>query len=159
MPIRTVVLTISDSRSRRPAADRGGPAVIDQLPHLDGHLVHRDIIPDQIDAIRPAVQAWLTRSDLILTTGGTGVAPRDVTPEALAPLIDRPLPCFGELMRLHAFDANPLTIASRSGAGVSGSTLIVWLPGSPRAARECLTWLAPAIKHVCQLLRGEVAGH
>ena len=159
MSYRTVVLTFSDSRSRAEAEDLSGPAVIDQLPLFDGHLIHRDIIPDEIEQIRSAVRLWLSRSDVILTTGGTGVAPRDVTPEAVEPLIDRPLPGFGEIMRTRAYEASPLSIVSRGGAGVAGSTLIVWLPGSVKAVRECLTWLAPSVRHVCQLLRGEPSGH
>lgn len=155
MPFRTVVLTISDSRSRGDAEDRSGPAITEQLSLLDAALVHRQIVPDEVEAIRTAVRTWLGRADLILATGGTGVAARDVTPEAVAPLIERPLPGFGEAMRLHGFAGNPLTILSRGGAGVIGTTLVVWLPGSVKAASECVTWLAPAIKHACGLLRGE----
>ncbi len=157
MPFRTVVLTISDSRSRGEAEDRSGPAITEQLALLDAALIHREIVPDEVEAIRAAVKTWLGRADLIITTGGTGVAARDVTPEAIEPLVERRLPGFGEAMRLHAFDRNPLTVVSRGGAGVAGTTLIVWLPGSVRAAKECIGWLAPAIKHVCGLLRGETA--
>lgn len=159
MPIRTVVLTISDSRSRGEAPDLGGPTAIEMLALFDGALVHRAIIPDEIAPIRAAVETWLGRCDLILTTGGTGVAPRDVTPDAIAPLIERSLPGFGEVMRLRAFDDKPLSIASRGGAGIARDTLILWLPGSPNGVRECLVWLAPALKHVCTLLRGGESGH
>lgn len=159
MPNRTVVLTISDSRSRGEARDLTGPALIEALPLFDGLLIHRQIIPDEAETIRETVRSWCGRADVIITTGGTGVAPRDVTPEAIEPLIDRPLPGFGEIMRTRAFDATPLAIVSRGGAGMSGTTLIIWLPGSLKAARECIGWLAPGMRHVCQLIRGEPAGH
>ncbi|MCG3128590.1 MAG: Molybdopterin adenylyltransferase [Phycisphaerae bacterium] len=159
MPLRTAVLTISDSRSRGEKPDLGGPAVVDMLAALDAVLVHRDVVPDEVGTIRAAVEAWLGRCDLIVTTGGTGVAPRDVTPDALGPLIERSLPGFGEVMRLRGFEANPLSVASRSGAGIARGTLVLWLPGSPRGVRECLEWLAPAIRHVAALLHGTDAGH
>lgn len=152
---RAVVFTISDRCARGEREDRSGPAAIELLPSLDALLVHREIIPDEAPQIRRAVSTWLARANLLIATGGTGVAPRDVTPEALAPLIERPLPGFGEVMRLRAFERNPLSITSRGGAGVAGSSLLIWLPGSPKATRECLEWLATPIKHVCVLLRGE----
>jgi len=154
MSSRAVVLTISDRCARGEAQDVSGPAAIEALPDLDATLVHREIIADERDRIHGAVRTWIDRCELIITTGGTGVAPRDVTPEALAPLIERPLPGFGEAMRLRAFDRAPLSIVSRGGAGIAGKTLIVWLPGAPRAVKECLEWLAPAIRHVCQFLTG-----
>lgn len=159
MSHRAVVLTISDSRSRGQAADASGPAVIDQLPLLDAGLIHREIIADEIDAIRNAAQTWIGRCEMIIATGGTGIATRDVTPEALEPLIEKALPGFGEMMRMRAVERKPLSIVSRSGAGIAKGTLLLWLPGSPGAVRECVTWLAPAIKHVCQFLTGGVVEH
>lgn len=154
---RAVVLTVSDRCAAGQRADRSGPTAIELLPSLDALLVHREIVPDESPQIRRVVSAWLNRADLILTTGGTGVAPRDVTPEALAPLIDRPLPGFGEVMRMRAYERNPMSVTSRSGAGIAGSSLVIWLPGSPKAVSECIEWLATPIKHVCALLRGEAA--
>ncbi|QOJ15501.1 MAG: MogA/MoaB family molybdenum cofactor biosynthesis protein [Planctomycetia bacterium] len=157
MKLRAVVLTISDSRSAGQAEDRGGPAILEQLPALDAIAVHREIVPDEVERIRATAGAWINRCDVILATGGTGIALRDVTPEALAPLIERALPGFGELMRVAHADKNPLSIVSRSGAGVSGRTLIVWMPGKPTAVTECLTLLAPAIRHACRILRGDTS--
>ncbi|MBK8913645.1 MAG: MogA/MoaB family molybdenum cofactor biosynthesis protein [Phycisphaerales bacterium] len=157
MKLRAVVLTISDSRSAGKAEDRGGPAILEQLPALDAVAVHREIIPDDVERIRAVVSTWIDRTDVILTTGGTGIAARDVTPEALAPLIERALPGFGELMRVANAERNPLSILSRSGAGVAGATLVVWMPGKPSAVTECLLLLAPAIRHACQVLRGDSA--
>lgn len=158
MQNRAVILTISDRVSRGEAVDLSGPAIIESLPALDATAIHREVVPDEVERIRAVAGAWVDRCTLLLSTGGTGIAPRDVTPEALAPLVQRALPGFGEVMRLRAFDRLPTSILSRSGAGVSGRTLLLWLPGSPRAVRECLEWLAPAIKHTCAMLRGET-GH
>ena len=155
MKNRAVVLTISDRCSRGNAVDSAGPALIENLPALEAHLIHREVLPDEAVRIHDTAAVWIGRTELLLTTGGTGVAPRDVTPEALAPLVERPLPGFGEVMRMHSFAHTPLSIASRGGAGVTKRTLIVWLPGSPKAVRECIDLLAPAIRHVCQFLRGE----
>ncbi|MCA9244021.1 MAG: MogA/MoaB family molybdenum cofactor biosynthesis protein [Phycisphaerales bacterium] len=155
MPNRAVVITVSDRCAAGAQRDESGPAIIDALPALESQLVHREIVADDVDAIRDRVTAWLGRAELILLTGGTGVAERDVTPDAIEPLLERRLPGFGEVMRLEAFKRTPLSIVSRSGGGIARKTLIVWLPGSPRGARECVQWLAPAIRHVCGFLRGE----
>lgn len=159
MAYRAVVLTISDSRSRGEAEDRGGPAILEQLPALDAVLVHREIIPDEIDRIRAVAQNWIGRCDMLLTTGGTGIAARDVTPEALTPLLERELPGFGEVMRINAFARQPLSVLSRGGGGVAAGTLLVWLPGQPVGVTECLTWLTPAIRHACRMLRGDTQVH
>lgn len=150
-----MVITISDRCAAGQAEDRSGPALIDRLAALDADLVHREIVPDDADRIRQVVQVWTGRCELILATGGTGVSDRDVTPEAVQPLIERPLPGFGEIMRMKAFDRLPQSILSRAGAGIRGRTLIVWLPGSAKGAAECIEWLTPAIRHACQFLRGE----
>ncbi len=92
---------------------------------------------------------------LVVTTGGTGVGPRDVTPEALRPLFDRELPGFGEIMRTGSYSRTPLSIISRGGAGLVGRTLIVMLPGSPRGVRECLELIGPAVKHLLKILSSE----
>lgn len=154
MPIRAAVITISDRCAAGQAEDRSGPAIIERLPDLDAALVHRETIPDDLPRIQALVKSWINRCDLLVTTGGTGVAPRDVTPEAIQPLVERPLPGFGEIMRTKAFDRTPMSIVSRGGAGLAGQTLILWLPGSPKAVKECLEWLGPAIRHACEFLAG-----
>ncbi len=154
MPTRAVVLTISDRCAAGAAEDRSGPALIEHLDDLHASLIHREIIPDDADRIAAAVAAWIGRCDVILATGGTGVAKRDVTPDAIQPLIERPLPGFGEAMRMSVFPRNPLSVLSRAGAGIASATLIVWLPGSPRACQECIQSLAPAIQHVVAFLGG-----
>jgi molybdopterin adenylyltransferase len=154
MPNRAVVLTISDRSAAGTREDRSGPVLIESLAGVDAVLVHRQIVPDEAAAIRDVVRGWLGRCELILTTGGTGIAPRDVTPEAIEPLLEKRLPGMGEVMRLRAFERLPTSILSRSGAGIAGGTLIVYLPGSPKAVRECMEWLSPAIRHACALLAG-----
>lgn len=151
---RAVVITISDRCAGGQAVDESGPAIIERLGGLDASVVHREVVPDDVERIRATVEGWLGRVQLIVTTGGTGIAPRDVTPEALAPLVERPLPGFGEVMRIRGFERTKLSIISRGGAGISRGTLLVWLPGSPKAVRECVEWLGPAIRHVCEYLRG-----
>ncbi len=155
MSIRTSVLTISDRCAAGETEDRSGPLIVDWLPTIDATLVRHATVPDEPEQVRTVIREQLPHSDLILTTGGTGIAPRDLTPEAILPLIERALPGFGEVMRLKAFDHQPLSIVSRGGAGIAGRTLIVWMPGSMKAVRECLEWLAPSIKHVCAFLAGE----
>lgn len=152
---RAVVITISDRCSTGEREDRSGPAIIELLEELEATLIHRQVVPDDAERIRDAVARWIDRCELVVTTGGTGLAPRDVTPEALDPLIERRLPGFGEAMRMPFFERQPLSIISRGGAGVAGRTLILWLPGSPAAVRECLEVLAPAIRHACGYLRGQ----
>ncbi len=151
---RAVVVTISDRCSAGDAVDRSGPEIVDCLPQVAGRLIHRETIPDDVDRIREVAERWLGRTEMLITTGGTGIAERDVTPEAFAPLIEKQLPGFGELMRLKAYERLPLSIISRAGAGVARQTLVIWLPGSTRAVRECLEWLAPAIRHSCDFLAG-----
>jgi len=146
------VLTISDSRSRGDRPDESGPAIETFLAELGATCAHRGIVPDERERIEAALREWSDRVGLIITTGGTGIAPRDVTPEAVAAVIDRALPGFGEIMRVQTFEKTPLSIISRGGAGVRGRTLIIYLPGSPKAVRDCLPVIAPAIRHVLKAL-------
>lgn len=146
------VFTISDSRSAGTKPDDSGPAIVELLSGFDAACVHQAIIADEAQQIQAALCDWAGRAAIILTTGGTGIAARDVTPEAVAAIIDRPLPGFGEAMRMATFDRMPLSIISRGGAGIRGKCLIVYLPGSPRAVRDCLPPIIPAIKHALKVL-------
>lgn len=150
----SLVLTISDSRSAGTTRDQSGPAAVAALSALGFTDSACAIVPDDVHEIRDAIRQGITRFRLIVTTGGTGIAPRDVTPEAVAPLIDKPLPGFGEIMRTATFEKTPLSIISRGGAGIARGTLIVMLPGSPRGVTQCLELLGPAIRHVCKILDG-----
>ncbi len=149
---KAAVFTISDSRAAGRRNDESGPQAEALLPDLGCTCVHRQVIPDEQPQIEQALRDWSSRADLIITTGGTGIAPRDVTPEAAAAVIERPLPGFGEIMRSATFEQMPLSIISRSGAGILGCSLIVYLPGSPAAVRDCLRIIAPAVRHVLKAL-------
>jgi molybdopterin adenylyltransferase len=150
------VLTISDSASNGTRGDASGPAVRERLEQLGWSVSVVETIPDEA----PQISARLaTLSDggqvsAIFTTGGTGVAPRDVTPEATRAVLDREIPGFGELMRLRGRESTPLAVLSRSMAGTRGRVLIVNLPGSPKGAVESLDAIVELVPHVLELLRG-----
>ena len=150
------VLTISDSVSAGARADRSGPAVREPLEQLGWSVSVMEAIPDEISEIsaRLATLADGGQVSAIFTTGGTGVAPRDVTPEATRAVIDREIPGLGELMRACGRQATPLAVLSRSVAGTRGRVLIVNLPGSPKGAVESLDAIVELVPHVLELLRG-----
>jgi len=157
-PTRTVaILTISDRCARGEREDRSGPAVREVLTALPGaHVVAEDIVPDDLPAIEAALRRWVTaRIDLVLTTGGTGFSPRDVTPEATRRVIERETPGLAEAMRAASLGRTPHAMLSRAVAGIAGSTLIVNLPGGPRAARENLEAILPALPHGLAKLKGD----
>ncbi len=157
-PLGVAVLTVSDRSFRGEREDRGGPAVADAARSLLGaDVVELLVVPDEKDDI-----AWnLTRLadnvrvDLVLTTGGTGISERDVTPEATRAVITRELPGLGEAMRAASRTALPAAMLSRQVAGIRGKTLVVNLPGSPRGAVECLEAIAAALPHAVAMLRGD----
>jgi molybdenum cofactor synthesis domain-containing protein len=150
------VLTISDSVSAGTRADRSGPAVCERLEQLGWSVSVMEAIPDETSEIgaRLATLADGGQVSAIFTTGGTGVAPRDVTPEATRSVIDREIPGLGELMRARGRQTTPLAVLSRSLAGTRGRVLIVNLPGSPKGAVESLDAIVELVPHVLELLRG-----
>ncbi len=150
---RAVVITVSDRVFRGQSEDRTGPVILAELPALDATLIHREVAPNDPVEIQRLTRDWLGRCDVLLSTGGCGVEPNDRTPDALAPLIDRPLPGFGEIMRTLALAASPARVLSRCGAGLAGDTLIVWLPGARASVKACLDVLAAPIREVCQTRR------
>ena len=150
------VLTISDSVSAGTRPDRSGPAVRERLEQLGWSVSVMEAIPDETSEIsaRLATLADGGQVSAIFTTGGTGVAPRDVTPEATRAVIDREIPGLGELMRAIGRQTTPLAVLSRSVAGTRGRVLIVNLPGSPKGAVESLDAIVELVPHVLELLRG-----
>ena len=150
------VLTISDSVSAGTRTDLSGPAVRERLEQLGWSVAVMEVIPDVISEIseRLATLADGGQVSAIFTTGGTGVAPRDVTPEAVRMILDREIAGFGELMRSEGRKATPLAVLSRSMAGTRGKVLIVTLPGSPKGAVESLDAIVELVPHVLELLRG-----
>lgn len=150
------VLTISDSSSAGKRPDKSGPAVRERLEQLGWSVSVIEIIPDEAPEIgkRLATLADGGQVSAIFTTGGTGVALRDVTPEATRAVLDREIPGFGELMRLRGREFTPLAALSRSLAGTRGQVLIVNLPGSPKGAVESLDAIVELVPHVLELLKG-----
>ncbi len=155
--IRVGILTISDRSSRGERPDLSGPALASALPaRLPDALIEQTaILPDERAEISAALVRWAddARLDLILTTGGTGFAPRDVTPEATLDVVDRQAPGLAEAMRAASLQVTPHAMLSRAVAGIRGRTLIVNFPGSPKAAVENLATIAPVLPHAIELLR------
>jgi molybdopterin adenylyltransferase len=155
--INAAVLTISDSVSKGTRNDRSGPALRERLEQLGWKVSVMETIPDEVAQIsqRLATLADGGQVAAIFTTGGTGLAPRDVTPEATRAIVDREIPGFGELMRLRGRESTPLAVLSRSLAGTRGRVLIVNFPGSPKGAVESLDAIVELVPHVLELLRGQ----
>jgi len=155
------ILTISDKGARGQRYDESGQTIRDLVSSLDSEVVHYEIVPDELDVIRQKLTEWADsgKADVIITTGGTGLGERDVTPEATAAVIDRVVPGFVEAMRIKSLSKTPMAMLSRATAGVRGRSLIVNLPGSPKAVRECLEVVLPAIPHAVDIIKGVVTEH
>ena len=152
-PRTALVLTISDRGSIGERADTSGDGIAARLAVL-GFVVEREIVPDERRRIESMLVAAAARHPLVVTTGGTGLTPRDVTPQATLAVIDYQVPGFAEAMRADGRTKTPMAILSRAVVGVRGQTLIVNLPGSPRAALESLAVLEPVLDHALETLRG-----
>jgi molybdenum cofactor synthesis domain-containing protein len=161
MPIRAGVLTISDKGARGEREDTSGAAIGELLASIDAAVQKSDVIPDEHERIAATLRSWADSDqlDLIMTTGGTGLGPRDVTPEATAEVIERPVPGLGEAMRAAGLRHTPMAALSRGVCGVRGRCLIVNLPGSPKGVRENLTAVIDMLPHAVELLRGRVTDH
>ena len=154
MQIQVGLITVSDRASRGVYDDRGGPALKAAAEAYGWKVLAEALVPDERQDIQRAIQVQLARGcQLILTTGGTGVAPRDVTPEAVREIGGRELPGFGEVMRLESMKLTPDAILSRSMAIVVEKTLVICLPGKPKGAVECLGFVAGAIPHCVEVLQ------
>jgi molybdenum cofactor synthesis domain-containing protein len=165
MVIRVGVMTISDRAYSGEYEDQSGPVIREMVEGMPGGQVHLEaVVPDDFMTIKRALAKWCDDADmdLILTTGGTGFAPRDVTPEATKAVIERDAPGLAEAMRAASLKVTPYAMLSRAVAGVRGHTLIVNLPGSPKAVRENLEVILPALPHGVALLqerRDETSAH
>lgn len=157
---RIGILTISDKGSRGEREDLSGPAIQDSLAEI-ANVVQSDIVPDEKPFISRKLTEWAdsARLDIILTTGGTGLAERDVTPEATMAIIDKEVPGIAEAMRAGSLRHTPMAMLSRAVAGVRAKCLIINLPGSPKAVRECLEIVRPALPHAVEIITGQVIEH
>jgi molybdopterin adenylyltransferase len=152
------VLTVSDRVSRGEAADGSG-ALLEELLRGEGFDVERRVVPDERDHIAAALRELAAGARLVLTTGGTGVAPRDVTPEATREVLDREAPGIAEAIRADSIAKTPHGLLSRGIAGIAGSALVVNLPGSPGGCRDGFAVLKPALGHALRLLVDEATSH
>ena len=156
--MKAAVLTVSDGVVAGTREDTSGD-LLAVLLETDGYEVSRRTVPDETDAIAGALLELADEARLVLTTGGTGVAPRDVTPEATRSVIDRDAPGIAEAIRADSIAKTPHALLSRGAAGISGRTLVVNLPGSPGGCRDGFAVLRPALEHALELLAGEQTAH
>lgn len=155
--MRVAILTLSDKGARGERQDTGGPALSAWLAEHGCTVVATAMLPDEHREIAAMLGSWADqdRADLILTTGGTGVSPRDITPEATAAVVERTIPGIGELMRLRSLEKTKTAMLSRAMAGIRAQSLIVNLPGSPKGAVECLEAVWQLIPHAVEKIRGD----
>ncbi len=155
----TAVLTISDACSRGDRKDASGIALVSGLSEAGFEVRHHIIVPDESVQIVEALIRFCDDCTLIVTTGGTGLSPRDVTPEATAEVIERPVPGLSELLRSTGYHKNPRAVLSRGLSGIRGSTLIINLPGSPKGVQEGLDVLLPILPHALDVLCSRPLDH
>jgi len=159
--IKVGILTISDKGWQGERRDKSGEVLKEYFSSPEGSVVKYAVVPDETDAIAGKLSGWADEGsvDVILTTGGTGLAERDVTPEATLAVVDKVVPGLAEAMRARTFAITPTAILSRAVAGVRAKCLIINLPGSPKAVRECLEVILPVIPHAVEIIQGVVTEH
>lgn len=151
---RAAEITVSDSRRGVDADDRSGDVIVARFALLPADVMTRKSVPDDIEEIRAAVRQCTATADVLILTGGTGLGPRDVTPQALAPMFDYEVPGIAEVMRHQGMQSTPHAMLSRQVVGVLGNCLVLALPGSPAAVAECLDAVWPALPHALAVLSG-----
>jgi molybdopterin adenylyltransferase len=156
--VRAAVLTVSDGVSEGRRRDESGDLLAELLSG-EGFEVERRVVPDDQDAIADAIAALAEEAQLVLTTGGTGLGPRDVTPEATSSVLERGAPGLAEAIRADSIAKTPHGLLSRGVAGIRDRTLIVNLPGSPGGCRDGFAVMQPALRHAVELLAGETTEH
>ena len=157
--LRVGVITASDKGSRGEREDLSGPTLAKLVQEIGGEVVEYVVLPDDQTMLEEKMRQWAdeVRLDLILTTGGTGFSLRDVTPEATLAVADRLVPGIAEVMRQESLKVTPKAMLSRAVAVLRKRTLIINMPGSPKAVRECFAAIAPALPHGIQILKGEAS--
>jgi molybdenum cofactor biosynthesis protein B len=153
---RAHVITVSDRASAGTMKDESGPALVERLKRERFDVSGPEVVPDERDRIAAAIEAAVTSGvDAVITTGGTGLGPRDVTPQATAPLLDYEVPGLAEAMRRAGASSTPMSALSRGMAGVRGRTLVINVPGSVKGATESLEAVMPVLAHAIRLLHGD----
>jgi molybdopterin adenylyltransferase len=158
--ISAVVIIVSDACSRGERKDTSGAALVELLRETGATIVETKIVPDDLDPLADLLREYAEREDvnLIITTGGTGFAPRDNTPEATLAVIEREAPGLAEAMRMETLKQTPMAMISRGVCGIRSGTLIINLPGSPKGVRESFAVIAPVLNHAIALLAGKPGG-
>jgi molybdenum cofactor synthesis domain-containing protein len=156
MEIRAVLITVSDRCARGEQRDESGAALIELVKGIGAEVVATEIVPDDLEPLAAKLRAYADRSDvnLILTTGGTGFAPRDNTPEATRAVIEKEAPGLAEAMRQETRQKTPLAALSRGVCGIRSGALLINLPGSPKGVRECFAVIQPVLHHAVALIAG-----
>lgn len=157
--IRAVVITVSDACSRGERQDTSGAVLVQLLTDVGAKIVERKILSDDLEPLAQTLREFADRDDinLIITTGGTGLGPRDNTPEATQRVIERDVPGIAEAIRAESLKSTPMAMISRGVCGVRSSTLIINLPGSPKAVKETFAVIAPVLSHALDLLAGKTS--
>ena len=155
--IRAVVITVSDACSRGEREDASGAALVELLLKIGAEIIERRILSDDLKPLTAALREFAARNDLnlIITTGGTGLSPRDNTPEATLEVIERAAPGLAEAMRMETLKQTPMAMMSRGVCGICSGALIINLPGSPKSVAETFAVIAPVLKHAVALLAGD----
>ena len=152
--ITVAILTLSDKGSKGEREDLAGPLIREMISGIGAIVEYYEVIPDEKDLIKEKLMAYSKKADLVLTTGGTGLSPRDVTPEATLEVIDKEIPGIAETMRLAGLEKTKRAMLSRAVAGVRGNTLIINMPGSPKAVKEGLEAIMDVIPHAVEKIKG-----
>jgi molybdopterin adenylyltransferase len=159
MQMRAGILIVSDKGSSGQRADKSGPTAKEVISQLNLDITKYEIVPDEAEVISDKLKEWCDEGslDLVLTSGGTGLSHRDVTPEATLKVLDKTIPGLTEAMRMETMKKKPEAILSRAVAGSRGKCLIINLPGSPRAVKECLEVILPVLPHALDVIGGNVS--